>query len=699
MSERTFRQFYGPSERYPHGCVEMRFPLGARREARLAPLEPVLLGAGLKLVEFLPDEPLPLDAAVCRLASALLARHAVPWTDHGQDGDSGWVALAYPFPKFAAQVLAAAHALASTVGPVPQPLAAQLPPVADWLRRVNYIEMWMLAAAQVFGRETAILNTTTGIYQVGLGAKGVHYLELGNSRDAFTGMLLENSKRTTIETLQRLALPTTRGIVVSKTDQAVQAAQAVGLPCVVKPLSMSKGAGVAPGLETPAQVAAAVTTAIRLSKKPVLVENHVEGQDHRLTIIGDELLWVYRKVPAHVTGDGKASVRELIAKENARRAGIRSGTEAYLYQIALDDELATFLKARYGLTLGSVLDRKQRIELAGQANIARGGYLEDVTPHVHPDNRELGIRVARLFKMHALGIDYITPDIARSWKEVETAIIEVNRTPGISGMGDATLVHRTMFPNRRSGAVPTVGVIGDAAYRAAAAEVLAGAFAGKGLKLASAEYLPDRPGAQAVKTLAMQRAVEALVLDPEAEAMAVLCDPGAVERAGFPLQRCDVLLVEDARRFAWLEPLAGTVLKGAPAAAKLNDIAGKLARLAADPAEGGALPVLEPGPEAKDTFHLTVWRTRAMPREWFWREVGAPAPEAFGMTDHTDLLAAVRALAGLKDDFTHGEIVGPWFRVTFEAAIALPARNKGKARAALLEAVARVNAICAARIV
>lgn len=52
----------------------------------------------------------------------------------------------------------------------------------------------------------------------------------------------------------------------------------------------------------------------------------------------------------------------------------------------------------------------------------------------------------------------------------------------------------------------------------------------------------------------------------------------------------------------------------------------------------------------------------------------------------------------MKRDFAHGEIVGPWVRVTFEAAIALPARDRDKARAALLKAVERVNAICAAEI-
>jgi hypothetical protein len=87
-----------------------------------------------------------------------------------------------------------------------------------------------------------------------------------------------------------------------------------------------------------------------------------------------------------------------------------------------------------------------------------------------------------------------------------------------------------------------------------------------------------------------------------------------------------------------------------------------------------------------------------MPRAWFWDRVGVKAPDATGLTSHDDLLAAVRALAdggsGALGAFTYPELPGPWVCAAFEAALAVPTEE---ARAALLAATERVNAIAAAK--
>jgi D-alanine-D-alanine ligase-like ATP-grasp enzyme len=702
VSEPGFHQYFGPSPRHERACIELRFAIGDATY-RLAPFEPLLFEAGFKLRETLPDEPLPLDAAVARLAGAMIARHARWWSSHGTEDGTGWAALAYPYPIVSALALRTAFGLLQSGTAPPAVATDKLGVLAKQMSNISQIKMRIIAVAEARGLATAQLNSTSELYQIGQGAKGRHFYRSSNDGDALTGMKLEQSKDVTVDTLRRMGLPTTNAVLVKNQQQVREAIGKVGLPCVVKPVALFQGRGVATRLQSEAQVDAAVTHALKLSGGPLLIENHVEGHDHRVMVAGDQFMWAYRRIPASVTGDGEATVQQLVERENRRRAGIRGGTEAYLYPIALDEELRRLVHDRHGLALDGVVERGRRIEVSAQANIARGGELEDVTGLVHPDNRALALRASRLFKIRTMGIDFITPDISRSWKEIPCAIIEVNRVPSLWGAGDTALVLRALLPNALSGRIPNVAVVGDERYRAAMAEALRAAFAHHRMRLVTAEHVGGPEAQGGLQKRAVPPAIEALLLDPESDAAAVLCDPAYVESAGLPLARCDLLVREDETPLAWLEQAAETALRGAVSQAKIDHAVARLARRYGDPAEGGPLPLLEPvaGPEGE--FRLRVSRPAAKPRGWFWEQLGVEAVDTPGLTTEQDLLVAVHALAGrdLASDalpeFTHGELPGSWVRETFEAAIALPAKKRDEARIALLAATERVNAIATAK--
>jgi len=50
---------------------------------------------------------------------------------------------------------------------------------------------------------------------------------------------------------------------------------------------------------------------------------------------------------------------------------------------------------------------------------------------VHPDNRLLAERAARVIGLDVAGVDLLIPDVSRSWREVGGAICEVNAQPGM----------------------------------------------------------------------------------------------------------------------------------------------------------------------------------------------------------------------------------------------------------------------------
>jgi cyanophycin synthetase len=50
---------------------------------------------------------------------------------------------------------------------------------------------------------------------------------------------------------------------------------------------------------------------------------------------------------------------------------------------------------------------------------------------IHPDNIVLAQDIAQHFQLVCLGIDVLTPDISRSWRDGKFGIVEINAAPGV----------------------------------------------------------------------------------------------------------------------------------------------------------------------------------------------------------------------------------------------------------------------------
>jgi cyanophycin synthetase len=73
----------------------------------------------------------------------------------------------------------------------------------------------------------------------------------------------------------------------------------------------------------------------------------------------------------------------------------------------------------------------QIVYVCKTANISTGGTATDVTDDVHPDNILAAVRAAATLGLDVAGIDFLSPDISRSYKENGAAICEVNSSPGM----------------------------------------------------------------------------------------------------------------------------------------------------------------------------------------------------------------------------------------------------------------------------
>lgn len=238
---------------------------------------------------------------------------------------------------------------------------------------------------------------------------------------------LAGDKQETNKILGDLGLPAPRQEMVYSKDDAIRAARRIGYPVVVKPLNANHGRGVAVNLNSASQVELAFDKA-REHSRAVLVESFITGDDHRMLVVNGELVAVAKRVPGHVIGDGVHTVEQLveIANRDPRR-GV--GHEKVLTRLELDHQAERMLGAA-GLSKDSVPAADAVVYLRSTGNLSTGGTAIDLTDAVHPDNAEMAVRVAQAIGLDVIGVDFLTPDITRSYREVGGGICEVNAAPG-----------------------------------------------------------------------------------------------------------------------------------------------------------------------------------------------------------------------------------------------------------------------------
>jgi cyanophycin synthetase len=200
----------------------------------------------------------------------------------------------------------------------------------------------------------------------------------------------------------------------------------------------------------------------------IVVETYLTGNDYRCLVIGGELRAVAQRLPAHVEGDGKHSLNELIEITNADpRRGI--GHEKVLTRIKVDEEAISYAREQ-GFELTDAPPRGQRVYLKRTGNMSTGGISIDRTEEAHPDNVELAELAARVVGLDIAGIDLICPDVSLPVRETGGGIVEVNAAPGFRmhtnpTEGEPQYVAKPvldmLFPPGAPSRIPIVAVTGS----------------------------------------------------------------------------------------------------------------------------------------------------------------------------------------------------------------------------------------------
>jgi cyanophycin synthetase len=418
-----------------------------------------------------------------------------------------------------------------------------------------------LARRRRLSPTTAVLKLAATTRDIPCEVIGRQHLRLGEGKSQFqfyssmasstsiTAQKICADKKLTNKRLAELRLPVPKQLKVGSIDSALKAADKIGFPIVIKPLKGQKGVGVTAGITSVDQVEGAFNRAHK-EGNDVVVESFITGSDYRLLVINGKFVAALTRKPPVITGDGKSTVEQLIAELNAHplRDGFR------LFKVEHDLELQRILKLER-LSLKDVPAAGRIIALRSAANVSTGGIPIDVTDQVHPDNKNMAVRAANGVGLNIAGIDFLTQDISRSYKDTGGAIIEMNARPGLcmhtwplygQSRNVAGEVIKLAFPANNDGRIPIAAITGDRGT-GTVARYLDMLLRGHGMSVATAlkknAYVN---GVHANYTEKQQRLAARLLLsEPDIDTLVATVSPRRVTKKGMQLEQCHVAVIMD----------------------------------------------------------------------------------------------------------------------------------------------------------
>lgn len=208
-------------------------------------------------------------------------------------------------------------------------------------------------------------------------------------------------------------------------DDAYKYAKRLGFPVVVKPNSGSQGTGVAIA-NNKSEFYRAIRTVLEFDKV-ALVQKPVHGRDYRLVVLDDKVISAYERIPLNIIGDGKTSIRRLLALKQNKFIVDKRWT-----RIKIDDPRIAEKLKHQRLTLNSIPAKGKRVHLLDNANLSTGGDAIDVTTKINPAFRNLAIRITKDMNLRLCGVDLMVdgsieekPVLGKYW------VLEINAAPGL----------------------------------------------------------------------------------------------------------------------------------------------------------------------------------------------------------------------------------------------------------------------------
>ncbi len=293
-------------------------------------------------------------------------------------------------------------------------------------REQFYRDVWMDAARRL---GATVVELGNNIFELQRGDVRTKVFRNYCSLDDPVTLMLAGNKPLVLRLLQHADLPVPAYTTFSLATlaEATSLHDRVGRPCVVKPAKNTGGGkGVSTGITNRRQIVFAAVAAAAYDRE-LLMEEQVPGANYRLLYLDGRFIDAVRRDFPAVTGDGRATIAELVKQANGERLRARYSIAQTL--LTIDSEMRRTL-AQQDLNLSSVPDKGQRVIVKTVVNDNAGADNVSAAHLLCPDIISSGQRAAETIGVRLAGVDIITPDPSQPLSETGGRIIEVNTTPG-----------------------------------------------------------------------------------------------------------------------------------------------------------------------------------------------------------------------------------------------------------------------------
>lgn len=225
-----------------------------------------------------------------------------------------------------------------------------------------------------------------------------------------------------------VSIPEGKVISVQNRDfrEALEYAGMIGYPVIVKPAHASLAIGVHTDLKDEQALSEALEDVHgELGYTEIIVERHAPGYDTRAYVIEDEVIAAFKRVPAHIEGDGEHSIAQLIETKNRLR---KLNPHLSNSRIRIDDELTAYI-GRQGYSPDSILEKGERIDLTDSTFAKDASDTVDITDELTEDYKMTAVNAVKSIP----GMNMGGVDIIRDEDSDTNNVLEINCRPDLGG--------------------------------------------------------------------------------------------------------------------------------------------------------------------------------------------------------------------------------------------------------------------------
>jgi cyanophycin synthetase len=391
---------------------------------------------------------------------------------------------------------------------------------------------------------------TNSLVQLGYGINQMRFQATITCKTSNIAVDIACNKEETKRMLSNASIPVADGDICVDEEDLKDTIKKIGYPIVIKPLDGNHGKGASINVKTWEDAVEGLAYAKKHSRR-VIVEKFITGFDFRVLIIDNKLVAAAKRVPAHVVGDGKNSIQQLIDITNIDpRRGY--GHENVLTEITIDRDSEDLLE-KYGYTVETIPKKEEIVFLKSTANLSTGGTSVDVTDMMHPENIFLCERIARVIGLDICGVDIMAENLTQPLKENGGCILEVNAAPGFrmhlapsEGLprNVAAPVIDMLYPPGKPSRIPIIAVTGTNG-KTTTTRLIAHIVKNNGFKVgfttSDGIYIQNHMMEKGDTTGPIS--AEYILKDPTVEFAVLETARGGILRSGLGFGRCDIAVM------------------------------------------------------------------------------------------------------------------------------------------------------------